>query len=83
MPGRRHTSARHAPQYSLIAGSIALAILPLLPSPVLAQEDRELILDEVIVTARKREESLQETPISMTVFDADTLREAGINNIKE
>ena len=36
--------------------------------------------EEIIVTARKKEESLQEVPISITAFTADTLRESGATN---
>jgi iron complex outermembrane receptor protein len=37
----------------------------------------------ILVTARKREEPLQEVPISMTVLDAGDLAEKGINNFRE
>ena len=40
-------------------------------------------LEEVIVTAQKREESLQETPISLQVFDNQQLETKGINNIAD
>lgn len=40
-------------------------------------------LEEVIVTARKQAESLQETPLSISAFSSDQLREQGIQNIKE
>jgi len=51
------------------------------PSPrALAQEG---VLEEVIVTARKREESLQETPVAVTALSADTLRDAGIRNLAQ
>ncbi len=38
------------------------------PVPVAAQEG---MLEEVIVTARRREESLQETPVAVTAFGQD------------
>lgn len=41
------------------------------------------VIEEVIVTARKREESLQETPVAITAITGNTLRQAGINNIAE
>ena len=37
-------------------------------------------IEEVTVTAQKREERLQETPISITAFTEETLEEAGIND---
>jgi iron complex outermembrane receptor protein len=52
-----------------------------LPAPkALAQE---LALEEVIVTARKREESLQETPVAVTALDATALEQAGIRNLSD
>ena len=38
-------------------------------------------LQEIIVTAEKRESSLQTTPISMSVFNGTALQSAGISNI--
>ncbi|KZX57694.1 hypothetical protein A3709_18905 [Halioglobus sp. HI00S01] len=38
-------------------------------------------IEEVIVVARKREESLQETPVAVTALTADGLKEARIQNI--
>jgi iron complex outermembrane recepter protein len=39
-----------------------------------------LALEEVIVTAQKRAESLQDVPVAVNAFSADTIQEAGINN---
>jgi iron complex outermembrane receptor protein len=39
-----------------------------------------LVLEEVIVTAQKRSESLQDVPVAVNAFSADTIQEAGINN---
>ena len=39
-----------------------------------------LALEEVIVTATKRAESLQDVPVAVNAFSADTIQEAGINN---
>ncbi len=44
-----------------------------------AQADN-LVLEEVVVTARRREEALQDVPISMTVFNQDQLDDANIIN---
>ncbi|MEP4147395.1 MAG: TonB-dependent receptor [Halioglobus sp.] len=53
---------------------------PLTSSPLLAQE---LVLEEIIVTARKRVESLQETPVAVTALSNEALREAGIRNLSD
>jgi len=51
--------------------AVALAVLP---EFALAQT----ALEEVVVTARKRAENLQEVPIAMTAFTDATIRRAGI-----
>lgn len=47
---------------------------------VCAQEN-DFALEEVIVTAQKKTQSLQETPISLTAFDEDRLEKDGIANL--
>jgi iron complex outermembrane receptor protein len=47
----------------------------LMDVPALAQ------LEEVIVTARKREEPLQKTPVSITAFTKEQLEKPGLNDV--
>jgi iron complex outermembrane receptor protein len=49
-------------------------------APVAAQNS---VLEEVIVTARKREEAIQDVPVSITAFTGNQLRDAGITNLKD
>ena len=44
---------------------------------------QQLGLEEVVVTARKRDESMQDVPIAITAFSGDQLRDAGVTNIKD
>jgi len=44
--------------------------------PVLAQSGGDL--EEIVVTARKRDESFQDVPVAVTVFNAQTIEDAGI-----
>jgi len=50
---------------------------------VKAEEQANATLDEVIIIARKRVESLQDAPISVTAFSADSLESRGITNIAD
>ncbi len=43
----------------------------------------QAILEEVMVTATKRPESLQDIPVTVTVFNSETIQEAGINNAED
>jgi iron complex outermembrane receptor protein len=45
--------------------------------PVLAQDDEEALRDEIIVSARRREESLQDVPIAVTQLSGDDLDALG------
>jgi iron complex outermembrane receptor protein len=63
---------RNPTRQLLIAVKIA-AIVGLSVPEVSAQTDAETVLEEVVVTARKLEESLMETPVSITAFTAEDL----------
>ncbi|MEO2170003.1 MAG: TonB-dependent receptor plug domain-containing protein, partial [bacterium] len=39
-------------------------------------------IEEIVVSARKRDELLEETPVSITALDANTLSEAGITDLR-
>jgi len=63
----------------VFAGASALlaAISFLVPGASIAQDGAGPI-EEITVTARKRDEKLQEVPIAITVFTAETIERAGI-----
>ncbi|MEO0997051.1 MAG: TonB-dependent receptor, partial [Pseudomonadota bacterium] len=61
-PGRRNIMSGMLAAVALVGLSAGL------PQPLGAQE-----LEEIVVTARKREESLQQIPIAVTAFDAEAL----------
>src|SRR5690625_740440 len=63
---------------ALVAGALA-ATLTQAP-PVLAQSGA---LEEIVVTARKRDESLQDTPVAITAFSGNRLQESGITNLAD
>ncbi|MDH3374296.1 MAG: TonB-dependent receptor [Gammaproteobacteria bacterium] len=48
----------------------------------LAAQD-ELALEEIIVTAQKREQSLQEVPVSVTAISGDDINEGGITGMQD
>ncbi len=43
----------------------------------------DLVIEEVIVTAQKREQSVQEVPIAVSAFDGEFLDEAGVDDVLE
>lgn len=62
-------------------GASALALCLALGAPANAAEPR--LIEEVLVTANKRLESAQDVPLSISVVDADFVRESGISDVGE
>ena len=64
---------------SLLSVVLAVAV-PLSPGMLRAQ-DTVSGIEEIVVTAQKREESLQDTPIAVTAFQQQALDDRGITDI--
>jgi len=61
--------------------SVAIAALG---APLAAQaQDAVIGVEEVVVTAQKREEKLQDVPISVAAFSGETLRAAGVQDVRD
>ena len=58
---------------------LLLLSLLIFPSYYLSAEKTEQV-EEIIVTAQKREASLQDTPIAITAFSETTLEQKGVYN---
>ena len=59
---------------------------PLLAPVAVAQDagaQNELIIEEIIVTSRKREESLLEVPLTVTAFGAKDIAEMGLDELPD
>ncbi|MGJ8686904.1 MAG: hypothetical protein ACSHWQ_05455, partial [Spongiibacteraceae bacterium] len=58
---------------------LVLSLFSLMPSvKVLAADQSARHLEEVLVTARKRAENIQETPVAVTALSGDAMRAQGI-----
>ena len=70
---------------TLCAASSALAIAA--PPLALAQDEAVVRerggLDEIVVTARKREETAQQTPVALTAYGAEQIREQDLTNLEK
>lgn len=64
--------------HRLALTALALAIAP--STQVLAQQ---LMLEEVVVTAQKREQSLQDVPIAVAAMSGEKIEDTGITNLEE
>lgn len=74
-------------RYSRVALFVSTTVASLAGQPTLAQSgsaDRAgLALEEIVVTARKREESLQDVPLSITAFSEKQIEEAGFVGLQD
>lgn len=52
-------------------------------SPLTAQAQNTLALEEIIVTARKREESIQDVPVSVTALSAAELQRSSLRDLRD
>jgi len=60
-----------------------LAFLALSIVPVISALAQGVVVEEIIVTAHKRAESIQDVPISITAFSGDFLTENGMVSIED
>ncbi|MEM1090851.1 MAG: TonB-dependent receptor [Pseudomonadota bacterium] len=73
----------------LLASAVGAALLGggLTPTPATAQEGAEVAtegtLETVLVTARRRAESLQDVPLGITAFDADAIKRRNITELDD
>jgi len=66
-----------------LAIAVSLAMVP--AKQLLAQEasPTSRSVDEIVVTARKREETVQEIPLSVSAISAEAIERAGIDNLAD
>lgn len=62
-----------------IAASVATALVP----PSFAQDGANLVLEEIVVTARKREETLLETPVAVSVLSSVEIEAKGVRDLTD
>src|SRR5579862_5705362 len=64
--------------WKAVPAAAALSVAVALPAPAQTSD-----LDEIIVTARKRDETFQSVPITINVFTAQTIQAAGIESPRD
>lgn len=62
--------------------SLSIAASAAMTAPMQANAN-DLMLEEIVVTAQKREQSLQDVPISVSAVDGEKMAEAGISNLAD
>ncbi|WP_317928602.1 TonB-dependent receptor [Halioxenophilus sp. WMMB6] len=77
-----HTFTHKFPAAKPLALALAVAGASTLPTATVNAAEVKMI-EEVVVTARRREESLQDVPIAVTAFSSDDLEMRGAADISE
>ncbi|MGI9288990.1 MAG: TonB-dependent receptor [Pseudomonadales bacterium] len=68
----------------LVPHPIMLSIVLTSAVPIVATaQESTLTLEEVVVTARKREESMQTVPVSVSAFSGEQLNEIGATSVRD
>jgi iron complex outermembrane receptor protein len=68
---------------------LAMALLPVMavfaiaPGTVVAQEEESLSIEEIVVTAQRREQNLQDVPIAISAFTADFIEKAMFSDVSD
>ncbi|MGV8923609.1 MAG: TonB-dependent receptor [Thermomonas sp.] len=70
---------------ALLAAMISMAAMPTLAQDSATQDAKQeaKTLDTIVVTAQKREEALQDVPITINVLSQEALQDAGVHDIKD
>lgn len=75
-----HGLKKSACYRSSLRSAIGLALAT---TPVALQAEEARVLEEIVVTAQKRTESLQDAPISIIAYTSETLDDFGINSLTD
>ena len=76
---------RSAVASARLSGAALLVLLALgvaMPAPIVAQEDAAT-LDELIVTARKKEESIQDVPVAVTAISESLIQDLALQDLSD
>ncbi len=75
------TASMKPARAAFLFGSATLALAAGIAAPAQAQSAN--VVEDVVITAERREQSLQDVPISATVLNADALSRQGVDNVSD
>lgn len=74
---------RNTYRYAAFLSLLVLAAGPPAPANAQSGDDGLSGLEEIVVTARRRDESALEAPLAVTAFTAEMIRDAGIQRVED
>ncbi len=69
-------------RFALLSGA-AFAVSAIAPQEYSTAQAQQVTLEEIVVTARKRDESLQDIPLAIAAFTAQDIEDAGIQDLSD
>ncbi len=80
LPQRLNTVSPSFRKKTLLSAIALGATLALPAAPALAQPGQGMVIETIVVTARRREENLQDVPVSMTVLSQQQMHNNNVTN---
>jgi iron complex outermembrane recepter protein len=77
---RTKSTLRRTPLAIAVSGVLAAGALPTI---ALAQDDQGVAVEEIVVTATRREQNIQDIPINIASFDGNVLETRAITDLAE
>ena len=79
---------RKQPQRTSLAMAVFVGLATMASLPAIAQDgasapQEPTTLDKLVVTAQKREEALQDVPVTVTAVGEDLIRDTGVRDVKD
>ncbi|MEA1672520.1 TonB-dependent receptor plug domain-containing protein [Nitrospirillum sp. BR 11163] len=69
--------------FMLLAGVALVALQAPARAQSVAPADTDGVLQEIVVTAQKRAENLQDVPVAITALTAETLEKTGVRDVQD
>ena len=69
--------------FNVLKGRVLFAVFCVSIFAASSQSLAQVALEEIIVTSQKREQSLQDVPVSVNVLSGDKILDAGITKIED
>lgn len=66
-----------------VVGAMITELLAIGPGLALAADEDSFVIEEIIVTAQKREQSIQDVPVAVTAFSSDDLLKMNATGIED
>ena len=79
---------RKQPQRTTLAMAVFVGLASMASFPAMSQDNtggrqEATTLDKLVVTAQKREEALQDVPVTVTAVGEDLIRDSGVRDVKD